>query len=163
MFKTIKKILVTLIIVIAVFLLVFLFWGENRELSGAQQEVVNLIGRPTQFSLSYLPSDGGGALLREEAWFYPERGEKVIFQNGVLISSQEIEKTNQYSKTELRTEDFDFYSSVYQIKKKLGTENVTILDMPVFTEVAEGVETYLSGDALFVFEQGYLTYMETVN
>jgi len=163
MVKTIKKILITLIIVIAVFLLVFLFWGEKRELSGAQQEVIDLIGRPTQFSISYLPSDGGGALLRQETWFYPERGEKEVFQNGVLILSEEIEKNDNYSKTALKTEDYDFYSSVYQIKKKFGTDNVTNLDMPVFTEVAEGVETYVSGDALFVFEKGYLTYMETID
>ena len=163
MFKTIKKIIITLFIVIAVFLLVFLFWGEKRELSGAQKELLDLMGRPSQFSLTYLPSDGGGTLLRQETWFYPENGEKVIFLNGSLISSEEIKTSDKYSKTELRIEDFDFYSSVYQIKKLLGPENVTSLDLPVFTELSEGIETYVSADALFVFEQGYLTYMETVD
>lgn len=163
MFKTIKKILITLIIVIAIFLLVFLFWGENKELSGSQKEIVDLIGRPSQFGLSYLPADSGSALLRQESWFYPEKGEKLIFQNGDLILSETIDKTDKYSKTKLNIEDFDFYSSVYQIKKQLGAENVTTIDLPVFSDESEGVETYVSDDALFVFEQGYLTYMETID
>ncbi len=142
----------------------FYFYTNNGlALSKSQEEIVETLGRPDQFTITYLPQ-GESNLSRQETWFYLENKQKISFLNGEITSSKEINKDlTARSSSDLKSENFDFYVSLDEIKNMFEEDNLVLVDAPVFSDAENGVETYASSKALFIFEQGYLTYMETLD
>ena len=154
-----------LVIIFGVGYVYFNYIDNSKTLTEAQQEIISTLGRPEQFAVTYLPkgSDEGSEFIRYEMWFYPSTKRKVTFLGGKVVDTKELEiKDNQeYKSTQLKSEDFDFYTSLNDIEKQVGKINLAPIEIPVF--FGDGVETYASKDAMFVFENGYLTYMETLD
>ena len=161
--KFIAKLVLVIIIIFAVGYIYFNYIDNGGALSSAQQEIVETLGRPEQFALTYLPkgSDEGSEFVRQETWFYPSMKRKISFLNGEIVSTEEldIKEGVVYTPTLLKSEDFDFYSTLNKVKKITG--NLEPMELPGFFD--EGVETYASSDVMFVFENGYLTYAETLD
>jgi hypothetical protein len=127
-----------------------------------QVETLETLGYPEQFAITYLEQgEAENRLVRQEVWFYPTKGQKLSFLQGELVLAEEMEVQPDYPKTFLTPDMFDIYSDLDDIKKWVGDINLAQVELPVFND--EGVETFMSGEAVFVFEQGYLTYVETIN
>ncbi len=168
MIKTVKR-LFTLVFLLAIVFGVgfvyFNFFDKGEPLSGPQEEIIASMGRPEQFILSYLPkgSDTGSEFVRHELWFYPSTKTKVTFLSGQVIATDDLELKEgaNHSATSLQVEDFDVFTTVGDVQKLTGGDQLEPIDLPSF--FGDGVETYASAQALFVFENDYLTYVETLD
>ena len=166
---SIKKIFFQLIVLaVVVFVVGYIYFNyidSGQVLTAAQQEIIANLGRPEQFAITYLPkgSDKGSEFARHEVWFYTSAKRKVIFLGGKLIDTKELEikDNSEYNPTQLKSEDFDFYSDINDIEKQVGKINLAPLEIPGF--FGDGIGTYASAHAMFIFESGYLTYMETLD
>lgn len=168
MFKFIKKIIFLIILLTIVFIAGFFYYNyfdKGVAISKEQENIITEIGRPEQFTISYLPkgSDEGSEFVRHETWYYPSLRQKVSFLNGKLITTVnlDIEDGSKYNKTLLMSEEFDSFSTKQDIVKQIGEDNLAPIELPGF--FGDGIETYASSEALFVFEGDYLTYMETLD
>lgn len=163
--KWIIRLILLVAIIFAVGYVYFNYFENTKTLTEAQQDIISTLGPPEQFNLTYLPkgSDEGSEFIRYETWFYPSVKRKVTFMGGVVVATEELEiKDNaEYTPTRLKPQDFDFYSDLDDTKEQVGEINLAPLEIPGF--FGDGVETYASKDAMFVFENGYLTYMETLD
>ena len=143
----------------------FNYFDSGEILTEAQQEIISTLGQPEQFVLTYLPkgSDEGSEFIRHEVWLYPSAKRKVIFLGGQVVNTEELEIKDDavYQPTQLKPEDFDSYTSLSSVEKQVGKINLAPLELPGF--FGDGVETYASAYAMFIFEDGYLTYMETLD
>jgi len=165
----IKKWLIKLILLgIVIFGVGYVYYNyidSNKNLTDGQLEIISILGYPEQFTLTYLPkgSDEGSEFIRHEIWFYPSMERKVTLLGGQVVATDELTMVagSKYEPTQLRPEDFNFFSSLSDIEEQVGKDNLASVEIPGF--FGEGVETYATKDAMFVFESGYLTYMETVN
>ena len=161
-----KKVKFIVLLVLIFFIAVLFFYFFNKPkfvLSESQKEIVESLGRPDQFTISYLPQ-GESNLARHEIWFYLNYEQKISFLNGELILSEDIKNDlSKRNSTNLKSEDFDFYVSAAEVKNKISSDDFILVDAPVFSDTENGIETYASSQALFIFEQGYLTYMETLD
>ena len=161
-----KKLKFIVFLALALFIVgaFFYFSGSSGlALSESQVEIVESLGRPDQFTISYLPQ-GESNLGRHEIWFYLGAKQKISFLNGELILSEEIEDDlSGRSSTDLKSEDFDFYVSLDEVDDMFEEDELVLIDVPVFSDEENGVETYASSKALFIFERGYLTYVETLD
>ena len=171
MFKAIKwiiRLVVLVALVIGAGYVYFVFLNPGQTLTEVQKETIATLGRPAQFSISYLPqdSDEGGQLVRQEVWFYPSQKQKLVFLSGQLIATEDLEVPDnvEYAATMLKSEDFDFYTTLADVEKMVGKLNLAEVDMPgFFDEQESGLRTYAAKQGAFIFEQGYLTYMETLD
>jgi len=163
-----KKIIKKLIFFSGVFFISILFFylysfQNTFSLSNAQKEIINNLGRPDQFVITYLPQ-GDEKLIRSELWFYFSTKQKFSFLGGELVDSEKIkENISGRSSTILKTEDFDFYTSFKDIKKRKELSDLNLVDAPVFNDKENDLQTYVSAKAIFIFEKGYLSYMETLD
>ena len=144
----------------------FNYFGQEAGLSPDQIEIVEAFGPPTQFSIAYLPvgDDGEGSrFVREEKWFYPAAGMRLAFLSGRLVASDEMELTNgeQYEKTSFRPQDFSYRTTVSDVRRLIGEAELAPMEVPGF--FGDGVETCACRKGVFVFESGYLTYMQTLD
>lgn len=159
------KLIVLIVIIFVVGYVYFNYIDSGKALTEAQQEIISTLGRPEQFALAYLPkgSDEGSEFVRHEVWFYPSMKRKVIFLGGKIVGTEEldIKDNSEYESTQLKSEDFDFYTGIDDVEKQVGEINFLPLEIPGF--FGDGVETYAGKDAMFIFEDGYLTYMETLD
>jgi hypothetical protein len=143
----------------------FVYIDNGFALSEAQIEIKDIYGAPEHFIISYLPkgSEEGSEFARYETWFYPSLGQKISFLAGkpLDISELEIAENSDYWPSPYNPEDFDVYTSLSQVKKILDGEELAPLELPGFD--GDGIKTYGSAGALFVFENDYLTYVETLD
>ncbi len=160
MTKKVKFIVFLVLFIVGAF---FYFSGSSGlVLSDSQVEIVESLGRPDQFMIAYLPQ-GDSDLVRSETWFYLEVKEELSFLAGELVETKEIEQDlSGRSSTDLKSEDFDFYVSFEEVDAMFDDSLVSV-QAPVFFDEENGLETYACSEALFVFERGYLTYVETLD
>ena len=159
--------LIKFIIFIAILLggafVYFNYIASPSLLSADQEEIRGLYGPPEQFMITYVPRGAieNPQMARQEVWYYPKQEKKVSFLAGDLIIADEFKpKEAAVSGTSLRPEDFDVYMGFDGVAALVGELNLQLMDMPVFS--GEGVETYVSPQALFIFEDDYLTYVQTI-
>lgn len=141
---------------------IFLFFSGSV-MSDAQKETVALLGNPDQFVITYLPrgSEDEMEMVRSEVWYYATLGKRISFLAGELVVAEDYRSELPGEPTVLVPWDFDVLTDFEEIEKSLGAVAVVpIADLPVFA--GEDVQTYLSPGAIFIFEQGYLTYFQTV-
>lgn len=166
-----KKYILFAIILLIIITIIYFGFGlisgglkDSGLADSAEAEIKNLLGNPGDFSISYVPqgSDEAGVLARNEIWFYPEQGLKVVFIGGSLVGVEEyMPISSTTSATELNPEDFYFDITREELDGIFGAENIEPVDyLPGLYE--EGVfETYLTDKAIFVLEQGKLTFIQT--
>jgi hypothetical protein len=132
-------------------------------LSTDQQTIRETFGPPEQFLITYLPqgpSDNPRA-VRSEVWYYPKHSKQVSFLGGKTVAVTEFNpKETIIGGTSLRPEEFDIYMGYDEVAKIVGKLNIERFDFPVFFD--DTVETYASDQALFIIEEGYLTYIQTI-
>lgn len=154
-----------LIIIFAVAYVYFVYIDKGMALSQAQLDIKDEMGEPEQFAITYLPkgSEDGSEFTRHETWFYPSQKKKVTFLQGkaVNIDDMEIADDVEYWATPYSPEDFDVYTSVRTVKNIVGKNNLAPIELPGF--YGDGIATYGSPGAVFVFENEYLTYVETID
>lgn len=161
-----KKVFLPLVILVAVVAAYFVFFSEPV-LSKSQKETIDSFGQPSQFVVTYEPSltdenDDEQTLSRTEVWYYPDLDMQVTFVAGELFDIEDYtQEDTDLTETPLKPQDFEFEMSLEQVKEALDNKPVERLEIPGFWE--EGaLETYVSDDAIFVMEHGYLTYIQTV-
>ncbi|MCK5416577.1 hypothetical protein KAI92_04070 [Candidatus Parcubacteria bacterium] len=159
------RLILSIVIIFGVGYVYFNYIDKGQVLTKDQQEIISTLGRPEQFTLTYVPkgSDKGSEFVRHEVWLYPSTKRKVTFLGGKVVGTEELEIEDdvKYKATQLKIEDFDFYTSFKDVEKQVGKINLIPIEIPVF--FSDGVETYASKDAMFIFEDSYLTYMETLD
>jgi hypothetical protein len=144
----------------------FNYFNQETGLSPDQIKIIKTFGVPTQFSIAYLPAGDftvEARFVREEKWFYPAVGLRLTFLSGRLVASDKLEltKKGQYEKTSLRPGDFSYQTTVADVRRLIGAAELAPMEVPGF--FGDGVETYASRKGVFVFEGGYLTYMQTLD
>ncbi len=171
MFKLIKlsiNLFVLLLIILGVGFIYFNYLDKGTFLTEDQDKIIETIGRPEQFSVTYLPqaTEEGSQFVRQETWFYPSEKKKLVFLSGKVISTENIELKEDvgYDSTVLKSEDFDYFTTLGDVEKIVGKVNMAELNLPgFFDEESDGLRTYASKEAIFIFEDGYLTYVETLD
>jgi len=159
-----KKLIFIVLILILLGAVTFYFLASEELLSPSQAEIRKMFGLPHQFVVTYLPRGSADKpqLARSEIWFYPEHGKKITFLAGELVSDEEYLSEDEVTPTTLRPEDFDFNMNYDDVVAFLGSANIEAIDfLPVFHQ--ESVETYASDQAIFVIEDNYLTYIQTLS
>ncbi len=150
------------LLVIALLVLGWVFFrSQQAELSEAQQEIVELFGNPDQFVLTYVPqqsSFGEGQLARQETWYFNQTKQKMTFLAGSLVDTAKIESDEEIVSSELLPWEFDLWTSIGDLED-LGGKG-TLIDLEGFS--GDGVETYSGGTWVAIFEDGYLTYLQTL-
>lgn len=169
MFKIIKWIIQLLILILIIgggFYVYFNYINPDSVYSEAQLEVIDNFGLPESFMITYLPKnlDENPELVRQEVWFYNTQNKKFSFLGGQITKADEIGEAPIAAKQSvLEPKDFDYYTSLEDVEKIVGKVNMAAIDAPVFFDETENIETYVSQEAYFIFEQGYLTYIQTIN
>lgn len=155
-----KKAIVALVCVI---LLAF-WWIKSLEptLSSDQQQIRNLYGHPQQFVITYLPrgSNERPQLVRQEIWFYDKAKQKISFTAGKLIYSQSYQPDSLSKPTRFLPEQFYFEQTTDEVKNIIGQDKVQELS---FFDEDKYVRTFVTDEVLFVMEQDYLTYLQTLS
>jgi hypothetical protein len=152
-----RIVLIAAIFLLAVFLISFFFGGSK--LSNNQKEIIELFGKPEQFSITYLPQDEGDKLARSEIWYYAKAGKKISFLAGKLLAMEDFQAQNPATPTALNSEDFDIAMNFNDVKGALGGE-IAEFDWPGFS--SDRYKTYLSDKALFSVEGDALIYFQTI-
>jgi hypothetical protein len=153
------RLLAALIIVILGLVGVWLL--VQSPLSPDQRNSIKLFGYPADFVITYLPRKDGQQLVRSEVWYYPEIGKQFSFLGGKLAGSDKYANENKLPPTDLKPEDFDFDTQYTEIEEILGKENIDPVDyLEAFAD--ENLQTYFSPKAVFIIENGQLTYFQTV-
>jgi hypothetical protein len=139
--------------------------GYSGTLSEDQIKIVESLGRPKQFILTYVPLDraDGPALSRMEVWFYPDHRRKITFMAGLIFDTEEMEDAGgDTTYSDLRIEDFNLDMSYRDVVEVLGDQTVVPIDFvrDVFAE--DEVESYLADKVIFTIEQDRLIYMQTL-
>jgi|GEM_PF-1398162 len=139
--------------------------AESEELPiSAQQHVQTTLGLPAQFAVMYLPQESpeGLFLVRNDIWFYPEQGKKITFLGGGIASIEDYQSESPSPvATNLKPQDFYYDMTKEEIEEIFGQSNIEAVDyLPGFYEEGE-LETYISDSAIFIFEYGKLTYIQT--
>lgn len=135
--------------------------STEQELSPDQQKVVELLGHPDQFSISYIENDNS-QLVRTEVWLYQNSDQRITFLKGALISSEIYKSSDKYSSTPLHPEDFYFDQDFKDIEKIVGRDKLfEIKDFPGISD-SNDIKVYGSNEIVFVIENGYLTYIQTL-
>lgn len=161
--KNLKRIFFAAAVLCILAFVIISFLPEPK-FSEVQEDTIDTFGYPNQFVVTYMPAgdENDIYLVRTEVWYYPEYDMQVTFSGGEIFNVEDYTPEDpDVLPTTLKPEDFVFemdYSNVSQI---LNTENIDLIDMPGFYE--QGVlETYLSDKALFIIENGSLSYIQTL-
>ncbi len=138
------------------------FPKKSETISSDQQHVIDLMGYPKQFVITYVESgsEDNPQLTRNEIWIYPEDGLKVTFLGGNLIYSDEYKKSADIIATKFKPEDFEFDQTYSQIANIIGKDSLyEVDDLPGITD--KEIKVYTNGEVMFLMENGYLTYLQT--
>jgi len=157
------KFIIFIAIVLGGAFIYFNYIASPSLLSADQEEVRGLYGVPKQFMVTYVPQGLGeeARMARQEVWFYPKQEKKINFLAGELMTVEGfIPEETSVAGTALRPEDFDVTMGYDGVAAILGESNITKMELPVFS--GEGVDTYVSPEAIFVIEDDYLTYVQTI-
>ena len=133
---------------------------SEYSLSKEQEEIVDTLGYPEQFFITYLPQ-GEGDLVRTEVWYYPSYQVKTTFLNGKTFAVEDFVIEYEVIPTTLKPEDYYFAQTYDEVEDVLGMPIEPLDFLPEFYEPGE-IETYASKEAIFVFEKTYLTYFQTI-
>jgi len=156
--------LVAALLIVAALLLVAYIAGGEGGLSPDQQKVVEALGYPNQFVISYVPGSGSfeGSLVRMETWHYPDLATKVSFVAGDFLTAEAFDPEPGVPDTALRPEMFSCEMDAIDVEDRLGAEATEVDALPELTGDA-GVRLFIAPDAVFAIEQEqYLTYLRTV-
>jgi hypothetical protein len=152
------------LLIITTLAITFSFISSNQTfdntLSKEQQEIVDVVGYPDQFFITYLPQ-AEQDLVRTEVWYYPRNEMKITFLQGKTFSVEDFTTDEEIIPTTLRPENFDFYQTYDEVEEVLGTPVEPLDFLPEFYEPGE-LETYVTKEAIFVFERSFLTYFQTI-
>lgn len=146
---------------IVILRLVFTFVTVNP-LSTAQQELVEVFGHPSQFSIAYVPggTEDDEIAVRSEVWYYPDHGQQVTFLSGTIISVDEMpveEAPVVYP--DLHPEQFDIDMTLDEVAALAGPEVALVEAIPGDTG---DLELYAGEGALFAMERGQLVFLQTI-
>lgn len=132
----------------------FFVGTPDPKLSPDQTLILQNFGRPDQFVITYLPVEASGSAVfsRTEVWYYRQAGKKLSFLAGNLVGSEDFNPPEISGSTKLKSEDFDFFMSPFQVKAKLSDKDFLVLDG----------ETTANNQAVFTHENNYLTYFQTL-
>lgn len=156
----IAAIALVIILVLGVVLLLT-FQIPDYSLSKEQSETIKALGYPNQFVISYYPQ-GEDDVVRTEYWYYPDYSMEITFLDGEIYVVEEYKAEDKVAATPLRPEDYDLYTTLAEIEVIFGEAPPEPTDfLPGFYEPGE-LETYISTHAIFVIEQDYLTYFQTM-
>lgn len=158
-----KKIILLGVLMAVLSGLAAFFYFAGTALSDAQQETVDLLGNPDQFVITYLPrgTDDNPEMVRSEVWYYVGMGKQVSFLGGKLVTVEPYQPEGEMVPTRFVPWEIDVRTDFEEMKDVLGTEAImSIHDLPIYS--GEEVQTYLTPGAIFIIEQGYLTYFQTV-
>lgn len=157
-----KKFLPFIFIIIFLLAAYFLFFSPSELVSVEQQQLIDLWGNPAQFVITYLPQDAkdGKNLVRYEVWYYPQQGKQVDFLGGKTLAVRDFSVEELSFTTQYLPWDFDFDVSLQQIKALVNNDELQLVELPGFSD--EGVETYANKQLILVFEDDYLTYVQTL-
>ena len=135
----------------------FLVGTPDPLLSPDQQTIRNEFGPPDQFVVTYMPHGSGTqtGLNRMDIWYYKDAGKKLSFIAGVLSVSEDYSLPEYTLSTSLKPENFNYFMNYSAVKNNLSDKEIYRLDY-------EPVETYASPQALFIVENGRLTYFQTL-
>jgi hypothetical protein len=86
---------------------------------------------------------------------------KITFLEGRVFATEDFEYEGEVYKTELVPWDFDINSSYNDVTSRLGGAVQSLEDLPGFFEPGQ-YESYISDEAIFVVEEPYLTYFQTL-
>lgn len=166
--KTRKKILIPVIAILSVFLVIlalYLIGSSEYKYSKDQMNVINELGMPDSFLLTFSTSEDGDNERLEE-WYFHKYGVSITFYNGELYILDEIELLPENSlvanyepkqfNLDIKIEDLlDDYGHNLWVK---GSDYIPDL----FTET--GVELYYSEQIVVGFETktNSLVYVESM-
>jgi hypothetical protein len=166
--KPILIVLVALIIIVSVatLFLVYPYLPKRSDvkLTPDQQKVIDILGYPDQFVITYVENGGDSKpqLIRDEIWTYAKSGKSVTFLGGKLAYSDDYSTKNQIVQTTYHPEDFQFDQNYSDIKNQLNNTDIyEVNDIPGVTD-QKNIKVYTANGILFVFENGYLTYVQTI-
>ena len=167
--KQAKLVVIILLIIIVGAVLTMFFLSQKSDsvigyLSSDQQNVVDILGYPQQFTISYIHKniEDESQLIRSEVWYYPTQQKEVSFLAGRLADSKNYTSDSSPTATTLHPESFTFGQSLDEISSILGTKNVReAKDLPGFESDLD-IKVYVSPQAMFLIENGYLTYFQTL-
>lgn len=162
-----RKIFLLVIGLLAVISIIFFVYqfrykrNTEQKLSPDQQKVVELLGHPDQFAVSYIENDNS-QLVRTEVWLYQNNDQRITFLKGALIASEIYKSSDKYSSTPLHPEDFYFDQDFKDIEKIVGKDKLfEVKDFPGISD-SNDIKVYGSDEIVFVIENGYLTYIQTL-
>jgi hypothetical protein len=156
-----RAIILAALVILVIIGLGWWWWFQQSPLSTEQRNTIKLFGYPADFVITYLPRKEGQQLVRSEVWYYPGIGKSFSFLGGKLAGAEKYSDSQNLSPTDLKPEMFDFDSEYAEIEELLGKGNIDLVDyLEGFTD--ENLKTYFSPKAVFIFENGQLTYLQTV-
>jgi len=152
---------IALMLLLIISVILWLDNVSNNSLSQPQEDTVKSFGYPQQFTVLYLPQ-GQDKPVRTEYWYYPQYKMKITFLNGLVYAVEEHQVQNQSEPTDLKPQDIDLHTSLAEVEELVGKANYEPVDfLPGFFEAGQ-LETYISSQALFAYENGSLTFFQTV-
>lgn len=152
------------VLVAAALLLVAYLAGGQGGLSPDQLRVVEALGYPGQFVLSYVPGSRSyaGSLVRMETWHYPALATKVSFVAGDFLTAEDFGPEPGVPDSALRPEMFSCEMDALEVEDRLGAEATEVDALPELT-ADTGVRLFVAPDAVFAIEQErYFTYLRPV-
>ncbi len=125
-------------------------------LSADQSRMVNQLGYPEQFFVSYDPSGS----TRMETWSYPSKGKSSDFSDGRLLNQGTLEdQSTEYPPTTLHPQDFTQTMTVEEASRILGEP---IYSQDVEDSLMSGKNTVVVfNSAILQFRSGELLSMDT--
>lgn len=138
---------------------------QEYSLSDAQRKLISDYGYPNRFILHFfdLPlKEGQEVKIRQESWYYDERGYQIVFRNGETFTEKTTDPVNAtgLGRTAYQPERFVRGMSLMDILSVTGESGYFAESMPDgFVE--DGKIVFLKGLSVG-FENGRLRYVETI-
>lgn len=156
-----KRIIILGLVTTLIICVIYIFRTRNTSLSSDQNNIRQLLGNPSHFVISYLPQ-GESDLVRNEVWYYKNSQKEITFLQGKFVLEKEWSGFNVASETNLLPENFDFYTSLDEMKSIIDCPEIEELDyIPGFSD-NDNLKTYYCEKALFIIENGGLSYFQTL-
>jgi hypothetical protein len=162
-------------LVIVFLLAIFFFFNTDKSDGGgifskndnpsAQETTLNTLGYPAHFMIEYLPreTDTGASYIRHEIWYYPDVNKKIVFLAGDIAYVDILDpKQVPSTPTPLQPENFVYGQTIEEVSTLLG-EEAREIELIEGLSNDDGIQTVLSLSAVAAFEDGVLTYIQTLN
>jgi hypothetical protein len=134
-------------------------------LSAPQQEIVDTLGPPSCFTVTYLLDSATeyNAIVRTEIWAYPEDQKQITFIAGDIYAVDDLPAVENEDKVvypDLKPEDFDCSMDYEQVAARISGDVGAVDLLPEAFKEA-GMETYLGDKVFFITVDGQLVHLET--